>query len=102
MTNEIYNAIFHTTQAMKELIVYSLEEVKVNYILPGKFQTDNLESRFGQYRHFAGGNYNISVSQVLEANKIRVKTVIGLHSARYGEVKFSTNLLFKINVSVRE
>ena len=35
----------------------------------GKFQTDSLEARFGQYRRLSGGKYNISLSQVYESEK---------------------------------
>ena len=35
------------------------------YVLPGIFQSDRLEGEFGIYRHSAGGNYYISVQQVI-------------------------------------
>ena len=41
----------------------------MQYILPGKFQTDNLEARFGQYRQLSGDQYNISIQQVFEWEK---------------------------------
>ena len=62
----------------------------MEYVLTGKFQTDNLENRFGQYRQMAGGNYNITITQVMESErKLRIKSVLGLHSARYGNINFS-------------
>jgi hypothetical protein len=93
LTQDTYNALRHTTLAMKGLINYILVDIQVPYILTGKFQTDNIESRFGQYRQMAGGNYNISVIQIFEAEKkIRVKSLLGLHSSKYGEVALCANL----------
>lgn len=34
------------------------------YVLTGMFQTDELESEFGQYRQLCGGCYHISLDQV--------------------------------------
>lgn len=49
----------------------------MRYILTGKFQTDKLESRFGQYRQLSGGNYNISIRQIFECEKkIRIMSVL--------------------------
>ena len=39
------------------------------YILPGKFQTDPLEARFGQYQQLSRDQYNISIQQVFECEK---------------------------------
>ena len=72
LTRETFTAIKHTTYAITEITRYCKDELHMTYILPGKFQTDNLESRFGEYRQLAGGNYNISVRQLFECeNKIR-------------------------------
>ena len=59
----------HTTHAIIELTDYCTSELKMDYILTGKFQTDNLEERFSKYRQLSGGNYNISVRQVFESEK---------------------------------
>lgn len=69
LTKDTHNALYHCTFVLKEIILYSISELKVNYILTAKFQTDNLESTFSKYRELAGGNYNITVTQVLEAEK---------------------------------
>ena len=37
------------------------------YVLPGKIQSDRLEGKFGIYRQASGGNYYISVEQVLSS-----------------------------------
>ncbi len=47
------------------------------YILTAKFQTDKLESTFGQYRQLADGNYNISIRQIYECErKLRFMSVL--------------------------
>ena len=49
------------------------------YILPGKFQTDHLEARFGQYQQLSGVQHNISIQQVFECEKkIRMLSVLKL------------------------
>ena len=75
LTKETFTAIKHTTQAILRVSRYCIEELKMDYILPGKFQTDHLESRFGQYRQLAGGNYNISVRQMYECEKKNTRNV---------------------------
>ena len=45
--------------------------------LPGKFQTDHLEARFGQYWQLSEDQYNMSIQQVLECEKeIRMLLVL--------------------------
>ena len=46
------------------------------YMLPGKFQTDHLEARFGQYRQLSGDQYNISICQVFDCEKKKTKNVV--------------------------
>ena len=54
----------------------------MSYVLLGKFQTDNLESRFGIYRQMCGTNSNASVRQVLEAErKLKIVEVLKIKSA---------------------
>lgn len=69
LTHETFTALRHTTNGIMEITKYCIQELKMKYILTAKFQTDKLESRFGQYRQLAGGNYNISVRQVYECEK---------------------------------
>jgi HEPN domain-containing protein len=68
--------------------------LKVEYVLPGKLQTDNLERRFSAYRQLlSGGNYNVSVTQILEAEKKRIKSILGLKSAKHGIIPFTKSTL---------
>jgi hypothetical protein len=46
------------------------------------------------YRQFNGGNYNVSVTQVMETEKkLRIKSVLGIKSARYGMVPLDVSNL---------
>ena len=87
LTKETYTALHHTTHAMIELTNYCIEELKMQYILPGKFQTDDLEARFGQYRQLSGGQYNISVRQVFECEK-KIRMMSYLQLCKSFDTKF--------------
>ena len=79
LIKEIFTALHHTTFAFLELTNYCIEEMKMLYILAGKFQTDHLETRFAQYRQLVGDQYNISIRQVFESEKkIRMLSVLKL------------------------
>ena len=65
----------------------------LDYILLGKFQTDNLESRCGQYRHLSGCNYLVSVAEVMQSErKLRVKGLLKLHTKYGGDINVKTFL----------
>lgn len=66
LTTDTYGALYQQTSVMIDFIKYSLEDLKVEYILPGKIQTDALEKRFSRYRSLSGNNYNVSVVQVIK------------------------------------
>ena len=68
-TKETYTAIVHTSNALLKISEYCLHDLGAKYVLLGKFQTDCLEARFGQYRQLAGGKYDVSLRQVFECEK---------------------------------
>ena len=56
-------------------------------ILICKFQTDQLESRFGHYGQLSGSNYLMTVSGVLwNKKKLKVKPLLKLYSASKGHI----------------
>ena len=69
LTKETFTALHHTTYAFLKMTKYCLEEFKIQCILPGKFQTDHLEARFGQYWQVSGDQYNTSIRQRIECEK---------------------------------
>jgi len=79
LSKETMCALKHTVLCAKLLAEYLLRELHCHYVLLGKFQTDNLEFRFGQYRQMSGANYNVSVNQVMESEKkLRILSVMKL------------------------
>jgi hypothetical protein len=49
----------------------------LNFVMLGMFQNDPIERRFGWYRQLGGGNYYVSIRQVLEAEKsIRLRSLL--------------------------
>ncbi|XP_035217487.1 LOW QUALITY PROTEIN: uncharacterized protein LOC118190813 [Stegodyphus dumicola] len=76
LTRETHQALKHTTYAVIEITHYCIEELKLDYVLTGKLQTDSLEDRFGKYRRLAGANYNVSITQIFESeNKLRLQSI---------------------------
>ena len=59
-------ALKHTTSTLIKLCDYLLKHHNFHYGLLGKFQTNKLEDKFGQYRTMIGANYNVAVTQVME------------------------------------
>jgi hypothetical protein len=79
LTKDTSAAIERSTTVLVDLVLYSFQQLGVSYVLGGKFQTDNLEKRFGQYRRLSGCNYNVSFQQILESEKkLRVKKILDL------------------------
>ncbi|GFV49249.1 transposable element P transposase [Trichonephila clavipes] len=73
LTKETHLAFIHTTYALLEMSKYCINELKFQYFLPGKIQTDALECRFGKYRTLSGSQYLISIRQLYEVEaKLRM------------------------------
>lgn len=85
LSAETMTALTHTLSAFVQLCKYLLEEKNFHYVLLGKFQTDNLEFRFSQYRQMSGSNYHVSVQQLLEGEKkLKLLSVLNMISASNG------------------
>jgi hypothetical protein len=70
LTDKTHHALRHTLAAHISMVEYIFENYEgFVYILMGKFQTDQLERRFGKYRYLNGSGYECSVRQVLDAEK---------------------------------
>ena len=68
-----YTALLHTMDIFVPLFTELFEQYELHYILTGKFQTYNLEARFGLYRILCGSNYLVSVIKVLQSEKKNIK-----------------------------
>lgn len=84
LTKDTFLILRHTLKVLKEIAKYLLEELKFDFVLFGKFQTDNLENRFGQYRQMSGGNRLVSVQEIKESErKLKIKSLLKLHSSHH-------------------
>ena len=89
------------------------------YILPGKFQTDHLEARICQYRQLSGDQYNISICQVFEREKKKLRMLsvlklslplnnqsissMNLQEVNWNEMTEEQNLdVYKFNIDVTD
>lgn len=87
LTLQTHTALNHTIYGMVEIIKYCFDELQMNYVLLGKFQTDELENRFGKYRQLAGGQYHISIRQLYETEKrLRIQSLLTLNSRTFGSI----------------
>lgn len=86
--------MIQTTHGLIEITRYCIEELKFDYLLLRKIQTDPLENRFGSYRCLSASLHNISVRQVYEAeNKLRLQKFLPqvIKSAHFGNVPIELN-----------
>ena len=69
LTKETFLACTQTIEAVLAVTDHLLVKHDFEYVLPGKFVSDPLEARFGWYRQASGGNFFISLKQLLQAEK---------------------------------
>ena len=80
LTNQTFLACIQTMTAVPKLAQFLHEKLKLKYVLPGKFTSDPIEGRFGWYRQANGGNFFMSIKQLLEAGKkIRALSLFQKH-----------------------
>lgn len=79
LSKDTFEALRRSTLVLIEVVKIAFQEFSMKYVLLGKFQSDCIEKRFGQYRFLSGCNYNISCTQIIEAEKkIRLRHVMKL------------------------
>ena len=70
------------------------------YFMLGQMQSDRIEGEFGIYRQSAGGNYHISLDQVLNGIRLkRLKLLKKLRAVR--QISLNTSLTALKNVLIR-
>lgn len=72
LTSETFLACIESMGAVPELTAkntYLQKKHRFLYLLPGKLMFDPIEARFGWYRQVSGGNFFMSIKQLLEAEK---------------------------------
>ena len=76
-TTKTFTTLHYTTYIIKQN-KYCIEELKILYILPGKFQTDHLEARFGQTVNEVGSSIISRYGKYLSVKKIRILSILKL------------------------
>ena len=77
LTYPTFIAIENVCRVLHGLITSLLENYNFKFVLTGFLQSDPIESRFGRYRQMSGGNYFLSVKQVIESErKIRLSSLL--------------------------
>jgi hypothetical protein len=77
LSRETFLALRQTCLSLADCACYLLDKLDFKYILLGRLQSDDIESRFGWLRQLAGANYFISMRQVLEGDeKIRAISLL--------------------------
>ena len=69
LTTETFTACIQTMSALPELASFLIKKHGFRYLLLGKLMSDPIEARFGWYRQVNGGNFFMSVKQLLLAEK---------------------------------
>ena len=93
LSKETFLAISHTVGTFVIMIRALLSNGVLDYVLTGKFQTDQLESRFGHYRQLSGSNYLVSVADILQREKkLKVNRLLRLYTASKRTVSINNYL----------
>ena len=71
LTKATRYAFVQTLEGLLALSHYLLRDQACQYVLFGIFQTDPVENEFSIYRQLSGGNYFVSLEQVLSSAHLR-------------------------------
>lgn len=74
LTKETFLALRQTCLSLADCAAYLLNNLDFKYVLLGRLQSDDIESRFGWLRQLSGANYFISMRQVMESNR-KIKAI---------------------------
>ena len=75
LTSETFITCLQSMTASSICAEHLLEKHNFDYVLSGKFLFDPIEGRFGWYRQMNGGNFFMSITQLLQSEKkIRILT----------------------------
>ena len=68
LSKQTFQGLIKTLCAQAQLMTELLQKGYL-YVIPAKLQTDPLEKRFSQYRQMSGGNFLVSLREVLQSEK---------------------------------
>lgn len=106
LSAETYNALYQSTVVLVSIIDYCFQKYAISYILPGKFTTENLEKRFGMYRLMSGCNFNVSLGNIIGAEKkLRLQHILKKMTGNFSLTELESALecvISKDNVDVTD
>ena len=73
LTSETYEAIVLTTKSTIAKIKYLLKDLKFQFVLTRKFNSDNIERTFSALRQANGGNYNMDAKAAIYGVEKNIK-----------------------------
>ena len=99
LTSETFTACIQTMSAIRKLAAYLVKNYSFQYLLSGKLMSDPIEARFGWYCQVNGGNFFMSVRQLLLAEK-KIKSLCLLQKhALFSATKLEADRLQEISAS---
>ena len=90
LTSDTSNALHSALLGMCN-IVNKLLSMGMKYVLTGHIQSNRLEAEFGIYRQQSGGNYNISVQQVINSLTVQRIDLFNKLDAKGSNVHLANN-----------
>ena len=77
---QTFSSFRHSCLALPQIVNYLTSETcGFTYFLSSRLQNDPLEHHFGVYRQMSGGQYNISVVQILESERrLKLSSILKL------------------------
>ena len=93
LSHETFFAVENVCRVIRLIVIHVLEKFNFFYVLTGHIQSDSIESRFGRYRQMSGGNFFISVKQILENEKnIKLVSLLKHSGIQLSSIIFSESL----------
>lgn len=74
LTHETFLALRQTCLSLADCASYLLDRLEFKYVLLGRIQSDDIESRFGWLRQLSGANYFVSMRQIIESSR-KIKAI---------------------------
>ena len=81
LTPQTFTSFRHSCVTLPKLVHYLTNECKFSYVLTSFVQNDPIEHHFGLYRQMSDSNYNVSVCQVLESERVlKLSNILKLYT----------------------
>ena len=98
LTAQTFTSFRHTSIAIPKLVQYLTGECGFSYVLSSFIQNDPIEHHFGLYRQMSGSNYNISVCEVLESERVlKLSNILKLYHRQHYDRKDRASFMEFLN-----